>query len=215
MDISNPPEGLSFKFSLYQQNFSNHIMISTQRHIWDELQKNKDSEENNNWKAKYQKIRTHWSDTDKIGVSKLRAYFYRWIFMSDRSFKFFGWSKRGKSGYINSVSNSFSMSFFVALSSTRFYGILGTEGTGNSKKFIHFLSKVLNERKKLSYQEANKFVLIMDNASIHKTLEVSTFIIDSKVRTVTIPPYEPSLNPVEKFILAIKSKLRQKKQSGQ
>ena len=55
----------------------------------------------------------------------------------------------------------------------------------------------------------------MDNASIHKTLEVSTFIIDSKVRTVTIPPYEPSLNPVEKFILAIKSLLRQKKQSGQ
>ena len=151
---------------------------------------------------------------------KLESLNYELIFidefsLSDRSFKFFGWSKRGKSGYINSVSNSFSMSFFVALSSTRFYGILGTEGTGNSKKFIHFLSKVLNERKKLSYQEANKFVLIMDNASIHKTLEVSTFIIDSKVRTVTIPPYEPSLNPEEKFILAIKSKLRQKKQSGQ
>ena len=107
------------------------------------------------------------------------------------------------------------MSFFVALSSTRFYGILGTEGTGNSKKFIHFLSKVLNEKKKLSNQEANKFVLIMNNASIHKTLEVSTFIIDSKVRNVTILPYEPSLNPVEKFILTIKSKLRQKKQSGQ
>ena len=55
----------------------------------------------------------------------------------------------------------------------------------------------------------------MDNGSIPKPLEVYTFIIDSNVKTVTIPPYEPSLNPVEKFILAIKSKLRQKKQSGQ
>ena len=151
---------------------------------------------------------------------KLESLNYELIFidefsLSDRSFKFFGWSKRGKSLYLNSILNSFSMSFFVSLSSTRFYGILGTEGTGNSKEFIHFLSKVLNERKKLSYQEDNKFVLIMDNASIHKTLEVSTFIIDSKVRTVTIPPYELSLNQVEKFILAIKSKLRQKKQSRQ
>ena len=151
---------------------------------------------------------------------KLESLNYELIFidefsLSDRSFKFFGWSKRGKSGYFNSISNQFSMSFFVAFSNIRFYGILGTEGTGNSKKFIHFLSKVLKERKKLSSQEISKFVIIMDNASIHKTHEVSKFILDSKIRAVTIPPYEPSLNPVEKFILALKTKLRQKKQSGQ
>ena len=129
---------------------------------------------------------------------KLESLNYELIFidefsLSDRSFKFFGWSKRGKSEY--KLHFKFvQYEFFIALSTPRFYGILGTEGTGNSKKFIHFLIKVFNERKKLSYQEANKFVLIMDNASIYKTLEVSTFIIDSKMRIVTIPPYEPSLN---------------------
>ena len=152
--------------------------------------------------------------------AKLELLNYELIFidefsLSDRSFKFFGWSKRGKSGYFNYISDSFCMSFFVAFSTNRFYGIMGTEGTGTAQKFIHFLRKVLQERMKLVSLEMKRFFIILDNASIHKTHEVSKFVSDSKIRMLTIPPYEPSLNPVEKFILALKSKLRQKKQRGQ
>ena len=151
---------------------------------------------------------------------KLIAQNYELMFidefsLSDRSLKFFGWSEKGKSGYVNSILDSFSMSFFVAFSADRFYGIMGVEGTGNSQKFIHFLSKVLKERMKLSLEEERNLVIVLDNSSIHKTLEVSKFVVGSNIRMLTIPPYEPSLNPVEKFILAVKSKIRQKKQRGQ
>ena len=134
--------------------------------------------------------------------------------LGDRSFKLFGWSKKGKSGFVNSISDSFCMSFFVAFREDRFYGIMGTEGTGTSQKFTHFLAEVLKERKKSNSNETKKLVIILDNASIHKTEMVLKFVNDSKIRLITIPPYEPSLNPVEKFILAVKMKLRQKKQWG-
>ena len=106
--------------------------------------------------------------------AKLELLNYELIFidefsLSNRSFKFFGWSKRGKSGYFNYISDSFCMSFFVAFSANRFYGIMGTEGTGIAQNFIHFLRKVLQERMKLVSLEMKRFFIILDNASIHKT----------------------------------------------
>ena len=50
----------------------------------------------------------------------------------------------------------------------------------------------------------------MDNVSIYKTKKALKFIVNSKISMITIPPYDPSLNLVEKFILAIKSKLTPK-----
>lgn len=54
----------------------------------------------------------------------------------------------------------------------------------------------------------------MDNASIHKEKAVHTFAKNSGLRMVTIPHYEPCLNPVEKMILAIKMKIRKQRQLG-
>ena len=135
--------------------------------------------------------------------------------LNDRSFKFFDWSNKGKSGFISTMSEVFCMSFFMAFSADRFCGIMGTEKTGTLQKFIHFLHHVLKERTKLISDEVKRLVIVLDNSSIHKTKEAVKFIVDSKIQMITIPPYEPSLNPVEKLILAIKSKLRQKKQRGQ
>ena len=151
--------------------------------------------------------------------AKLNLLNYELIFidefsLSERSFKFFGWSKKGKSGYFNSISDSFSMSFFVAFSADRFYDIIGIKRTGTVQKFIHFLRKLLKQRMKTISLEMRRFFIILDSASIHKTREVSKFVSDSKIRVLTIPQYEPSLNPLEKFILELKSKLRQKKQLG-
>ena len=72
---------------------------------------------------------------------KLYALDYKIIFidefsLSDRAFKFFGWSKKGKPEYGSSISDSFSMSFYVSLSNDRLYGIMGNEGTSASQKFI-------------------------------------------------------------------------------
>ena len=122
--------------------------------------------------------------------------------LNDRSFKFFSWSKKGKSGFISTMSDVFSMSFFMAFSADRFYCIMGTEKTGTSQKFIHFLHHVLKERTKLISDEVKRLVIVLDNSSIHKTKEAVKFIVDSKIPIIAIPPYEPSLNPVEKFIFS-------------
>ena len=65
----------------------------------------------------------------------------------------------------------------------------------------------------MNSNEIRQLIIVLDNSSIHKTEKTLKFIIDSKIQMITIPPYEPSLNLVEKFILAIKSKLSQKKSS--
>ena len=88
------------------------------------------------------------------------------------------------------------MSFFVAFNADRFYGIMGTKGTDTDQKFIHFLRKVLKDRMKIIYMEMRRFFIILDNASTHKTREVSKFVSNSKIKVLTIFPHEPSLNPV-------------------
>ena len=52
--------------------------------------------------------------------------------LSDLSFKFFSWSEKGKSKFMNIVSDSFKMSFYIAFSKYKFYGIIGVEGTRTS-----------------------------------------------------------------------------------
>ena len=117
--------------------------------------------------------------------------------LSNQSFKFYGWSKKGKSGFISIISDSFSMSFFVAFNADRFYGIVGIEETGTSQNFIYFLHNVLKKRKKVNLDETRPLVIILVNASIHKTKDAIKFITDSNIPMITIPPNEPSLNPVE------------------
>ena len=55
----------------------------------------------------------------------------------------------------------------------------------------------------------------MDNASIHKSIHIKRLVNDKKARILTIHPYEPSLNPTEKLILAIKSKIKTRQFQGQ
>ena len=42
-------------------------------------------------------------------------------------------------------------------------------------------------------------VVIMDNASFHKSEKVKKMIENAKCRLLFLPPYSPELNPIEKF----------------
>ena len=54
-----------------------------------------------------------------------------------------------------------------------------------------------------------KAFLVWDNASIHKSAKVKEFIRGTEIKMLTICPYRLSLNPIEKLILFIKSKIKQ------
>ena len=53
-----------------------------------------------------------------------------------------------------------------------------------------------------------KYVILCDNATIHKAKQVRNYSESSKILMVTIPPYSPTLNAAEKIILAIKEKIK-------
>ena len=94
------------------------------------------------------------------------------------------------------MSDTFRMRFFVTFSTHRFYGIMGTELTGTSHKFIHYLHSILKERFKQRSDKTKPLIIVLDNSNNHKTKEAVKFIFESNIPMFTILSYEPILNPV-------------------
>ena len=69
-----------------------------------------------------------------------------------------------------------------------------------SEDFIKSLCR-LREREKSEY-----IVLIVDNASIHKSIKVWKYCKEKNIIPVYLPPYCPDLNPIEKFWKKVKRK---------
>ena len=56
-----------------------------------------------------------------------------------------------------------------------------------------------------------EWILVIYNASINKSLYIKEIIKNKRIRLMFITPNEPSLNPAEKLIIAIKNKFMVKK----
>ncbi len=52
-------------------------------------------------------------------------------------------------------------------------------------------------------------VVVMDNATFHKTQKTKKLIKSVKCRLVFLPPYSPDLNPIEKFWANMKRWIKQ------
>ena len=53
-------------------------------------------------------------------------------------------------------------------------------------------------------------VVVMDNASFHKSSEVQRLIESVGCKLIYLPPYSPDLNPIEKFWSVLKKWFKQK-----
>ena len=76
----------------------------------------------------------------------------------------------------------------------------------NIEKFIRQLITELksNESYSKTYYSSD-FVLVMDNASIHRGSEVKSIIEASRLRVLFLPPYSPQFNPIEKVFALMKN----------
>ena len=88
----------------------------------------------------------------------------------------YGWCTSGVKRYVNFHENSFTMSFIVAFSKEKLYGIMGVQSSVNSLIFGLFLKRLLATFDMDSYENGDKRILVMENASIHKANHIKSLI---------------------------------------
>ncbi len=101
----------------------------------------------------------------------------------------YGWRPIGGGNTVDTAFSTKSSRMFGALSSERIH-VKDVEYT-NSETFKDFLTDMR--------QTYGKFVMILDNASYHKTDTVTDFVngTNGDIRLIFLPPYTPQLNPIE------------------
>ena len=134
--------------------------------------------------------------------------------VNPRHMKHREWTIKGHKGYIRMNSEGFSMSFIVALSNKRIYGIMGWRDAVDHSVVRYFISGLLFFWNKSPSSTETPFALIMDNASVHVWNNMTNFYEKSGVWVITIAPYRPSLNISEKLIWAIKKCIHKISGSG-
>lgn len=73
------------------------------------------------------------------------------------------------------------------------------QGTTDSVVYEDFIEQLLQH---CGRWPEPKSVLIMDNASIHRSDRIEQMCLEAGVKLVYLPPYSPDLNPIEEFFLS-------------
>lgn len=118
-----------------------------------------------------------------------------------------GWSKKGTR--ITQLKKSPRVRY-TAISAVGYSKVLYTKiilGSSNSYHFLSFIKKIIT---KLS--STQKYLIILDNCSIHKAAIVTEFINKQKnIKFVYNVPYSPQSNPIEFVFKDIKAFLKKHK----
>lgn len=94
-------------------------------------------------------------------------------------------------------------SVISALFKGKFLSPMCFEGTCDTKLFNVWLEQVLVPKLKPGQ------VLILDNASFHKSTESKKLVEAAGCKLMFLPPYSPDLNPIEKYWANMKIKVRE------
>ena len=119
-------------------------------------------------------------------------------------FREYGRGKRGKK-VMGEVSGTrfVRKSIIAALSENHFFAPMTFEGTCETNLFNAWLREVLIPELQPGQ------VLILDNASFHKSLGTKRLIEESGCHLLFLPPYSPDLNPIEKCWANLKNKVKE------
>jgi hypothetical protein len=80
-----------------------------------------------------------------------------------------------------------------------------TKGTVTGH-YMRFISKTLDEMDK--FPEMKGFYIVMDNAPIHTSQDITTMIEARGYKAIYLPPYSPELNPIENFWSIVKGAVK-------
>ena len=94
-------------------------------------------------------------------------------------------------------------SIISGLFNGKFFSPMCFEGTCDTRLFNTWLKEMLIPNL-IPGQ-----VLILDNASFHKSAESQKLVEDAGCKILFLPPYSPDLNPIEKYWANMKKKVRE------
>ena len=89
--------------------------------------------------------------------------------------KFKGLAFKNMKKLVVLVSNFF-LSFIIAFSWKKFYRIMATDKTFNSKIFLHILGWLIKSKRENNNDIEIDYVLVCDNWSIYKTSKIANFL---------------------------------------
>ena len=162
-------------------------------------------------------IRTYWESVMiqcSLANRGFELVFVDEFHISTHRSRFKGWAFKDCKSAVTSTMDKFSMYFTLGVSENHIYGLMASEKANNAKIFIHILDNLMKCREKVLEGNISNACFIIDNASIHKTTEVKTFVRRRLVSLLTIPSYSPALNGAETVIQGIKSKVKQRRNQG-
>ncbi len=83
------------------------------------------------------------------------------------------------------------------------------EGTYNGDRFLEFLTGNLIPEMLQFDGSSPRYVLVMDNCSIHHIAPVLQLLNTAGILSMFLPPYSPDLNPAEELFSYVKYYLKQ------
>ena len=122
----------------------------------------------------------------------------------------YSWSVIGMNKEIKIASLTGSISIIMSIFSNGCWFAMLWNTNTNSQVFLHYISKInewLNCNKLFGY---DNIYMILDNCSYHKSSETIKQLWNSEMKIVFLPPYSPSLAPIELIFEWIKIKTMQK-----
>ena len=127
--------------------------------------------------------------------------------LSMKNSSLYNWSLKGHPSMLWVNASSWIMSFIVALSEKQIEFIIASNKSITHQIFCWFLSDIL-KRLQHGGWDTSQVCFIFDNASLHSSSNSIKYMKEQGIKSITIPPYSPQLNPAEKLIEAIKIKVR-------
>lgn len=115
----------------------------------------------------------------------------------------FGWAKRGEKVYGEISGKRFGRESFVAAKcGSEILAPFCFQGTCNTDLFNLWIEKFLCPTLKPNQ------IVVMDNATFHKSEKTKMLIENAGCRLLFLPPYSPDFNPIEIFWANFKAKIR-------
>lgn len=148
------------------------------------------------WKAQYGEDHILYIDESGINTNETAEY---------------GWSPKGKRCHaFRSGGHGTRLSMISAVRSNapfKFIQPLVFQGSCDRNIFVCWLEYLLQGLQQQDIQ-TKKYLLILDNASIHKGKVIDDLAAQYQTRIVYLPAYSPDLNPIERAWSILKSKVR-------